>query len=48
MAVKVIHQAAAVGAEAMTALVLADALLERYGGDSMATLLRRVQDDRQG
>jgi chorismate synthase len=40
--------AAAVVAEAMTALVLADALLERHGGDSMATLLRRVQDDRQG
>ena len=40
--------AAAVVAEAMTALVLADALLERYGGDNMATLIRRVQDDRNG
>jgi chorismate synthase len=38
--------AAAVVAEAMTALVLADALLERYGGDSLSTLVRRVQDDR--
>jgi chorismate synthase len=40
--------AAAVVAEAMTALVLADALLERYGGDSLSTLVRRVQDDRAG
>lgn len=40
--------AAAVVAEAMTALVLADALLERYGGDNMATLIRRVRDDRHG
>ncbi|MHB1319574.1 MAG: chorismate synthase [Anaerolineae bacterium] len=38
--------AAAVVAEAMTALVLADALLERYGGDSMASLRGRVLDDR--
>jgi len=39
--------AAAVVAEAMTALVLADAVLERFGGDNMADILRRVQDDRQ-
>lgn len=36
--------AAAVVAEAMVAWVLADALLERYGGDDMATLLRRLKD----
>jgi len=34
--------AAAVVAEAMVALVLADALLERFGGDSMADLVARV------
>jgi len=34
--------AAAVVAEAMVALVLADALLERFGGDSMADLIARV------
>ncbi len=34
--------AAAVVAEAMVALVLADAVLERFGGDSMADLLARV------
>ncbi len=34
--------AAAVVAEAMVALVLADALLERFGGDSMADLTARV------
>ena len=38
--------AAAVVGEAMVAWVLADALLERYGGDDLATLMRRVQDDR--
>lgn len=38
--------AAAVVAEAMVAWVLADALLERYGGDDVATLARRVRDDR--
>ncbi len=32
--------AAAVVAEAMVALVLADALLEKFGGDSMAELRR--------
>jgi chorismate synthase len=39
--------AAAVVAEAMAALVLADALLERYGGDRMDALLGRVRDDRR-
>jgi len=34
--------AAAVVAEAMVALVLADAVLERFGGDSMTDLLTRV------
>lgn len=34
--------AAAVVAEAMVALVLADALLERFGGDSMALVARHV------
>jgi chorismate synthase len=34
--------AAAVVAEAMVAIVLADALLERFGGDTMADLLARV------
>jgi chorismate synthase len=34
--------AAAVVGEAMTALVLADALLERFGGDSLAALVRHV------
>lgn len=34
--------AAAVVAEAMVAIVLADALLERFGGDSMVDLLSRV------
>ena len=34
--------AAAVVAEAMVALVLADALLERFGGDSMVDLIARV------
>lgn len=34
--------AAAVVAEAMVGLVLADAVLERFGGDSMADLLARV------
>jgi chorismate synthase len=37
--------AAAVVGEAMVAWVLADALLERYGGDTLTTLVRRVQDD---
>ncbi|MFA5907640.1 MAG: chorismate synthase [Vicinamibacterales bacterium] len=36
--------AAAVVAEAMVSLVLADAVLERFGGDSMADLLARVND----
>ncbi len=36
--------AAAVVAEAMVAWVLADALLERYGGDSQNDLLRRMHD----
>ena len=39
--------AAAVVAEAMVALVLADALLERFGGDSMTDLLARVTSDRR-
>jgi chorismate synthase len=34
--------AAAVVAEAMVALVLADAVLERFGGDSMVDLRARV------
>ncbi len=38
--------AAAVVAEAMLAWVLAEALLEAYGGDNMQTLMRRVQDAR--
>ena len=46
--------AAGVIAEAMVALVLADALLEKLGGDSMAELeahfaaTRRLQDDWPG
>ena len=36
--------AAAVVAEAMVAWVLADAFLERYGGDDMGTILRRLED----
>ncbi len=38
--------AAAVVGEAMVAWVLADALLERYGGDSMEMLVRRLENDR--
>jgi len=38
--------AAAVVAEAMVAWVLADAVLERYGGDHVDVLVRRVNDDR--
>jgi chorismate synthase len=38
--------AAAIVTEAMVSWVLADALLERYGADNMAALVRRVQDDR--
>ncbi len=38
--------AAAVVVEAMVAWVLADALLERYGGDHVAVLVRRIDDDR--
>jgi chorismate synthase len=38
--------AAAVVAEAMVAWVLADAVLERYGGDSMSTIVQRVHDER--
>jgi len=37
--------AAAVVAEAMVAWVLADALLERYGGDTLAQIVARVRDD---
>jgi chorismate synthase len=40
--------AAGVVGEAMVAIVLADALLEKFGGDSMAELLRNLdayQDD---
>jgi len=37
--------AAAVVAEAMVAWVLADALLERYGGDTLGQIVARVQDD---
>jgi len=29
----------------MVAWVLADALLERYGGDTLAQIVARVQDD---
>ncbi len=39
--------AAAVVIEAMIALTLADALLERYGGDDLATLVNRVRIDRE-
>jgi chorismate synthase len=38
--------AAAVVGEAMVAWVLAEALLERYGGDNLRTLLGRIDDDR--
>jgi chorismate synthase len=38
--------AAAVVAEAMVAWVLADAILERYGGDNMSTIVQRVHDER--
>jgi chorismate synthase len=38
--------AAAVVGEAMVAWVLADALLERYGADTLDAIIRRVQDDR--
>ena len=37
--------AAAVVGEAMVALVLADAVLERYGGDRLDAIVRRVTDD---
>ena len=37
--------AAAVVAETMVAWVLADALLERYGGDTVAQIVTRVRDD---
>lgn len=39
--------AAAVVVEAMVAWVLSDALMERYGGDHVDTLVRRVDDDRR-
>jgi chorismate synthase len=39
--------AAAVVGEAAVAWTLADALLERYGGDALATLMRRVQNDQR-
>ncbi|NLT73973.1 MAG: chorismate synthase [Chloroflexi bacterium] len=39
--------AAAVVAEAMAALVLADALLERYGGDRVEIILERIAHDRK-
>jgi len=38
--------AAAVVAEAMVAWVLADAVLERYGGDDMDTIVQRVRHER--
>ncbi|MGI5916547.1 MAG: chorismate synthase [Anaerolineae bacterium] len=38
--------AAAVVGEAMVALILADALLERYGGDTLPMLVERVRHDR--
>ena len=38
--------AASVVVEAMVAWVLADALMERYGGDDVATIQQRVRDDR--
>jgi chorismate synthase len=37
--------AAAIVAEAMVAWVLAEALLERYGGDTLAQVLRGITDD---
>jgi chorismate synthase len=37
--------AAAVVGEAMVAWVLAGALLERYGGDHVETIVRRVEHD---
>ncbi len=37
--------AAAVVGEAMVAWVLADAVLERYGADTLSAIIRRVQDD---
>ena len=39
--------AAGVIAEAMLALVLADALLEKLGGDSMPELLRHLEETRR-
>jgi chorismate synthase len=39
--------AAAVVGEAMVAWVLAEAMAERYGGDDLASLVRRVSDDRK-
>ena len=39
--------AAAVVGEAMVAWVLAEALLERFGGDALASLVQRVNDDRK-
>ena len=39
--------AAAVVGEAMVAWVLASALLERFGGDTLDDIVRRVEDDRQ-
>lgn len=39
--------AAAVVGEAMTALVLAEALLEKFGGDNMAEILNRVNQYRE-
>jgi len=38
--------AAAVVGEAMVAWILAQAVLERYGGDNMETIIRRVANDR--
>ena len=39
--------AASVVGEAMVAWVLADALLERYGGDDLARVVRAVANDRR-
>jgi chorismate synthase len=39
--------AAAIVGEAMVAWVLADALLERFGGDTLDGLVRRVNDERE-
>ena len=39
--------AAAVVGEAMVAWILADAVVEKYGGDHLKTMLQRVEEDRK-